>query len=304
VEPAWAQGVTTFAGTRGVPGSVDGPVGQARLKAPGILTAIPGGGFALIDLGDQALKRIDAAGQVTTVMSGLDGPFGLAADTKGNLYVSSSLDSVIFQISPSGAKTILAGRTFVLGNQDGPGSTATFTVPGSLAMTSRGLVVADLFSGRIRLVDVTGPVNVSTLVTGLYHPSALAVGANGTVYIVEGGTSRILAMSPTNVVTVVAGNGRGYRDGSAVSSQLMPWLGLAVLPDGTLAFSDAGSYRVRGISIATGLVSTLAGTGRFGQRLGSGDVTDIVAPAGLAAGPDGTLYLAEPGNADIVAIKR
>jgi sugar lactone lactonase YvrE len=50
-------------------------------------------------------------------------------------------------------------------------------------------------------------------------------------------------------------------------------------------------------------VSTLAGSGRFGRREGKGDETDLVLPAGLAVGPDGTLYVAETGNGAIRAMK-
>ncbi len=39
-----------------------------------------------------------------------------------------------------------------------------------------------------------------------------------------------------------------------------------------------------------------------GARNGRGDEADLVLPAGLAVGPDGTLYVAESGNALLRAI--
>jgi hypothetical protein len=55
-------------------------------------------------------------------------------------------------------------------------------------------------------------------------------------------------------------------------------------------------------SISSGDVTTLAGSGLFGTRDGAGGDADLVLPAGLAVGPDGTLYVADSGNALLRAI--
>ena len=160
-------------------------------------------------------------------------------------------------------------------------------------------------AGTIRLIDLKGAThNVTTLVSGLYRPSGIAVAPNGTAYIVESGNARILALSPAGKVTVVSGGaqGAGYADGAPGQSRLLPFLGIAVLADGALAISDPGNYRIRRVDPVTGNVTTLAGTGRSGPGLGSGDVTDLVLPAGLVVAGDGRLFVAEAGNADVLAI--
>lgn len=49
-------------------------------------------------------------------------------------------------------------------------------------------------------------------------------------------------------------------------------------------------------------MTTFAGTGRYGARDGDGGGAEFVLPAGLAVGPDGTLYVADSGNALLRAV--
>ena len=108
------------------------------------------------------------------------------------------------------------------------------------------------------------------------------------------------------LVSTVAGGTPGYLDGAPASAQLLPYLGIAVLEDGSVAVADPGNYRLRRITFrsdgkALG-VTTLAGSGRFGARDGDGQNADFVLPAGLAVGPDGTLYVADAGNSLLRAV--
>jgi DNA-binding beta-propeller fold protein YncE len=134
----------------------------------------------------------------------------------------------------------------------------------------------------------------------LYRPSAVAAGADGTVYVVETGMSRVVSLRNGTMDVVTGAPPGGFADGRAEEARMLPYLGLAVLKDGSVVVSDPGNYRVR--RIASGEVSTLAGSGRFGTRDGAGANADLVLPAGLAVGPDGTLYVADSGNALLRAI--
>jgi DNA-binding beta-propeller fold protein YncE len=108
-------------------------------------------------------------------------------------------------------------------------------------------------------------------------------------------------------VSVVAGYPPGgYMDGAPEAAQMLPYLGIAVLADGSVAVADGGNYRIRRITFGgngkPAEVTTLAGSGRYGAEDGAGEGARFVLPAGLAVGPDGTLYVADSGNALLRAI--
>jgi DNA-binding beta-propeller fold protein YncE len=66
---------------------------------------------------------------------------------------------------------------------------------------------------------------------------------------------------------------------------------------GNLYVADAGNNRIRKID-AEGIISTVAGTGESWSEQEDGPATEIALnrPQGIAAAPDGTLYVADTGN--------
>src|SRR5262249_36057778 len=69
--------------------------------------------------------------------------------------------------------------------------------------------------------------------------------------------------------------------------------GIAVNADGDIFVADTGNDRIRVID-ADGEVRTYAG-GDKGERDGNRHRAEFTLPFGLAAGPDGSLYVTEPG---------
>lgn len=102
------------------------------------------------------------------------------------------------------------------------------------------------------------------------NPGAVAVDAVGNVYIADVYNQRVRKVSAaTGTITTVAGNGTlGFSGdgGSAVAAQLAlgayPTAGLAVNAAGDLFIADSGNFRVRKVSAATGIITTVAGDGR------------------------------------------
>ncbi len=101
-------------------------------------------------------------------------------------------------------------------------------------------------------------------------------------------------------ISTVAGGGDCGDDGPASLARLGAPEGFAIDRAGNLYVSDALDHRVRKIS-PSGIVSTVAGTGRPGFRGDGGPATAarLNAPYGLAVDAAGNLYIADLGNARI-----
>src|SRR5687767_1182010 len=97
----------------------------------------------------------------------------------------------------------------------------------------------------------------------------LSAGLHWTIHPAEG------AVASGQVITI-AGNGTsGFSgdNGPALAASFSGPTGLAVGPDGTLYVADSGNYRIRTIHPVTGLVSTIAGNGTFGDTGNGGPAT-------------------------------
>ncbi len=66
---------------------------------------------------------------------------------------------------------------------------------------------------------------------------------------------------------------------------------------GTVLYvADTGNHTIRKITISTGAVSTLAGTGSLGSEDGPGDNARFNGPTGVAVDSSGNVYVADAGN--------
>jgi sugar lactone lactonase YvrE len=305
----FARQVRTVAGQPGLRARLDEPRGPKQLAAPVAVAVTPDGGWVMADALANAVKRVSPGGDIQTLLTGLNGPMGIAVDAMGTIYVADTEHQCIRRITLDGKATIFSGAEWEAGYKDGAATDARYIQPAGLAMAPDGaLLVTDMGNGVIRRIDLKAPGNPVTTVPAdikLYRPSAVAANSDGTLYVVETGMARVMEVR-NGRVSVVAGSMPGYADGAPGSAQLIPYLGIAVLGDGSVAVADPGNYRIRRIIFGPDgkarEMTTLAGSGRFGARDGDGQSADFVLPAGLAVGPDGTLYVADSGNALLRAV--
>jgi sugar lactone lactonase YvrE len=130
-------------------------------------------------------------------------------------------------------------------------------------------------------------------------PMALALDAQGNVYVVDGQNYMIRKVTPQGLVSTFAGNGsQGYVDGPGNSAEFQSPNGIAVDAQGNVYVSEGASdddNRIRKISPA-GVVSTFAGKGKFGFADGPAAKAQFFSPAGLAFDQEGNLYVADQYN--------
>lgn len=324
--------VTTLAGAVGMAGSVDATGSTARFNSPAGIVADSNGNVFVGDSYSHSIRRVLAAtGAVTTIagsalMSGssdgtgaaarFNGASGVAADGAGNLYVVDSANHTIRQVvMATGVVTTLAGRAGSVGALDGVGSAARFRTPYGVAVNSTGsLYVADRFNNAIRKVDIaTGTVTTpyGTLGTpgsgdgigtaALFsNPSGLALDAAGILYVADTSNHTIRRIIlATGAVTTLAGASQlmGNVDGTGTAARFTAPLHVALDGAGHLYVSQGATHTIRRVVLATGAVTTLAGTaGMTGSSDGTGTAALFNGPRGLAfVGPD-TLYVADAGN--------
>jgi uncharacterized protein (TIGR03437 family) len=103
----------------------------------------------------------------------------------------------------------------------------------------------------------------------------VAVDGTGNLFIADSSSNRVRKVSPSGIITTVAGNGmRGFSGdyGPAINAQLSFPEGIAVDSRGNLFISDHGNNRVRKVS-PNGIITTVAGNGSAGFSGDGGPAT-------------------------------
>jgi len=239
-------------------------------------------------------------------------PSGVAVDSNGNVYVADTDNQEIRKITPAGVVSTLAGSTTV-GHADGTGSAASFQAPGGVAVDSNGNVyVADTHNYAIRKITPAGVV--STLAGGAPGkadgtgsaasfdlPTGVAVDSNGNVYVADSFNYAIRKITPTGVVSTLAGSGAvGAADGTGRAASFYLPNGVAVDGSGNVYVADWGNNAIRKITPA-GVVTTLAGSTTItpGNDDGTGRAASFSIPAGVAVDSSGNVYVADYVNNEI-----
>jgi len=280
--------ITTVAGVgrRGTAGD-GGRAVDAELWSPVALAFAPDGGWYVVERDAHRVRRIDPGGVITTVagtgeagFSGdggpataarLSAPTGVAVADDGAIYVSDTRNHRVRRIGPDGVIATVVGTGEAA--RAGPGRHATDVHVGSpvgIAFASDGgFYVASSGGHRVLHVDVAGTVTaaVGTGIAGfrgdggpaaearITSVSALAVGPDGALYVLERTGHRVRRVDGDGIITTVAGSGRagtGGDGGAATEAELALPLGLAVSPDGSLLIADSRNHRVRRVASPLG----------------------------------------------------
>ncbi|WP_345105117.1 hypothetical protein [Mucilaginibacter panaciglaebae] len=143
-----------------VPGYLDGDASTAIFNYPVALAMDNAGNIYVADYKNKAIRKVTAAGNVTTYAGGLNypdligNPSSLAIDAQGNMFIVDS-NGRILEITNQKVLYVLAGASGTTGLQDGVGAAARFSNPQSIAIDGQGnLYVADYNNNVIRKVTV------------------------------------------------------------------------------------------------------------------------------------------------------
>ena len=322
--------VSTFAGSAVGSGSADGTGGAARFNAPQGLAFDGSGNLFVADFENSLLRKISAAGVVTTFAGSLNAPrsvdgtgssaafqkpSALVFDSSGTLYVSDFFNHTLRKVTAAAAVTTWIGSPPRSGSAEGIGTTGLFQNPYGVAVdASRNIYVADQLSHTIRKISSTGVVSTLAGLAGasgsldgtgaaarFYFPMAVAVDTNGNVFVAEKGNHTIRKITAAGVVTTLAGlaGSLGAADGTGSAARFFAPQGVAVDSSGTVYVADSGNSTIRKITSA-GVVTTLAGTAlNFGTTNGTGAAARFFSPTGITIDSAGNLFVADTANSAI-----
>ena len=323
--------ITTIAGTGEYGfGGDGGPAAEAQLGAPNGVAVDGAGNVYITDRDNGRIRKVDSTGTITTIAGSgeygfggdggpaaeaqLSGPFGVAVDVAGNVYIADSFNNRIRKVDSTGTITTIAGtgeRGF--GGDGGPAAGAQINLPYGVAVDGAGnLYIGDTENNRIRKVDSTGTI---TTIAGsgerggfggdggpaagaqLSDPTGVAVDVAGNLYIADTENQRIRKVDSTGTITTIAGTGERGDGGPAAGAQLGDPTGVAVDVAGNLYIAERDNQRIRKVDSA-GTITTIAGTGvlSFGGDGGPAAEAQLSDPTGVAVDVAGNLYIADSFN--------
>jgi sugar lactone lactonase YvrE len=242
----------------------------------------------------------------------LDEPVAVAVDAGGNLYIADSYNLRIRKVS-GGTISTIAGRSHY-GGDNGPATEALMHLPTQTVTDTNGnIFVSDTDNHRIRKITPAGTISTiagtgrcaysgdvgPAVSANICFPSQILLDPAGNLVFGDSGNRVVRRITPTGVITTIAGSGV-FGDagdaGPAAAAQFKSVSGIALDGQGNLYVSDGTSNKIRKIS--NGTVSTLAGNGSAGIDGDGGFATSarLNSPGLLAVDATGSLFVSDRGN--------
>lgn len=308
--------VTTFAGSGGGAGDADGAASVARFYLPYGVAAAADGGVFVADTGNATIRKISPTGVVTTVagkagaFGSIDGigsearfglryggPYGVAVDKQGNVFVADTSNHTIRKITPLGNVSTVAGLAGEIGSTDGVGSAARFNRPQGVAVDDNGILfVADTYNNTVRKITNAGVVSTLAGLAGVFGSAdgtggaakfgittSVAVDGGGNVFVADPNNHTLRRIAPDGKVTTIGGlvGASGFVNGTGSAARFGDSVyggpdGVAVEQSGNLYVADSQTDSIR--KGVPALVSESAG------RLINLSVRKSIGPDSLAVG--------------------
>ena len=197
----------------------------------------------------------------------LMGPSGVAVDASGNLFIAGDGSQRIHKVDTNGIITTVAGN----GYGEYAYQNLWFSGDGGIATNAE-----------------------------LNLPNAVAVDANGNLFISDFYNGRIRKVDANGIITTVAGSGNGTfsGDGGAATNATLGWpTGVAVDGCGNLFIADFENQRIRKVD-TNGIITTVAGNGTnsFSGDGGAATNAALNSPYSVTVDTSGNFFIADSGN--------
>jgi DNA-binding CsgD family transcriptional regulator/DNA-binding beta-propeller fold protein YncE len=306
-------------------GAVAPPIPRRRIRRTNILLPVVALAVLALVIGVTLFERIGleppagpAVTKFTSVNPGdrLSWPWSVAVGGDGLVYIADHDNSRIRQVDPKAGSILNFAGTDAFGDFiDGSDKLETFLggVSG-IAISPDGskYFANNVFVGRIDLDStvhfVAGARRPADRRPPVRFPTGLAFAPDGTLYIADMADNQVWKRTPDGTLSLFAGNGQmGFSGdgGAATEAELDLPRALAIEPDGDVLIADTDNNRIREVLHGSGVIVTLAGTGTYYGFSGDGGPATqakLSLPWGVAAGRDGTIYIADAGNDRIRSI--
>jgi PKD repeat protein len=200
----------------------------------------------------------------------------------------------------------------------GQATNATLCEPHSMCLDAVGnIYIADAYNHCIRKVSYSTGIISTIAGTGwsgysgdggaatsakLNLPWGVCVDASGNVYIADRNNSVVRKITvSTGIITTIAGNGTFGDSGDgglATNASIYLLSGICLDASGNIYFSDNYNHKIRKVTIATGIINSIAGTGIAGYSGDGGNAiyAQLNTPNGVSIDAIGNIYIADAVN--------
>ena len=259
----------------------------------------------------------------------LNSPQNVYVDKVGNVYITDFGNNVFRKVDgKTGVITTVAGNGFNgFSGDGGPATQASFSNAFHTAVDDLGnLYISDLSNSRIRRVDKTTGIvttiagtgltdfngdGLPALQTNLFIPFGIAFDKDGNLLFSDQAGIRLRKMNmKTKIITTVAGNGnRGFGgDGGPAVNAMFDFIWNVAVDNnsGEIYVSDQSNHRIRKIDPSTGIITTAAGNGDFGNSGIGGQAINASFnyPEGIAVGKTGDLFISDQALSQVYVVHK
>ena len=199
-----------------------------KVSSIGEVTTLPGvfGRGLAVDSGDHlyfvttnGLNRIADGGERQLLSSSVGMGDTIAVDSAGTVYVASYSQRVIKKLDANGRPTIIAGALGQFGRNDGPGLSARFDYPSSIAVDGFGnIFVTEGTEYRYQVTQMYGlgdysvrKIDTNNIVTTVFlgvagNPQGVAADRFGNVFVADSDANVVFKVTPDGKVKIIGGH--------------------------------------------------------------------------------------------------